>query len=125
MVAKTDASPFAYVADGRNGLRVIQPTSSESQPLFYGFSPAPALELVATRETSRPALSLSRPLERGRGVDEAGNEIAVFGRLGSRPFTLEEMRRLYLDREGRPRSGTDDVLMEDVVSGDGSSASRP
>jgi hypothetical protein len=28
--------------------------------------------------------------------------MAVFGRLGSRPLTLEEMQRLYLDAEGKP-----------------------
>ena len=123
MVATTNASLFAYVADGQNGLRVIQLTSPESQPLFYGFSPEPVPELIATRETLDPALSLSRPLERDRGVDETGHQISVFGRLGSRPFTLEEMQRLYLDREGRPWTVTDDVLMEDLVPTDGSSAS--
>jgi hypothetical protein len=35
-------------------------------------------------------------LERDRAVDESGNQIAVFGRLGARPFNLEEMQRLYL-----------------------------
>jgi hypothetical protein len=35
-------------------------------------------------------------------VDESGNQIAVFGRIGSRPFNLEEMRKLYLDKAGKP-----------------------
>ena len=29
-------------------------------------------------------------------MDEAGNQLSVFNRKGSRPFTLEEMQRLYL-----------------------------
>jgi len=43
--------------------------------------------------------------DRDRAVDETGHQIAVFGRLGSRPFTLEEMRRLYLDKDGKPAEG--------------------
>ena len=50
----------------------------------------------------RKALSLSRPLERDRGVDETGGQIAVFGRVGSRPLNMEEMQRLYLDKDGKP-----------------------
>jgi hypothetical protein len=45
---------------------------------------------------------LSKGLDRDRGVDETGHQIAVFGRLGSRPLTLEEMQRLYLDPDGKP-----------------------
>jgi hypothetical protein len=47
-------------------------------------------------------MALSRPLERDRAVDETGGQVAVFGRRGSRPFNAEELRRLYLDAEGRP-----------------------
>ena len=57
---------------------------------------------MAWRKTRTPALSLSRGLERDRGVDESGGQVAVFGRIGSRPFTLEEQRRLYIDRDGKP-----------------------
>lgn len=108
-VASTNASLFAYVADGANGLRVIQLTSPDSQPKFYGFSPAPKPELIASYATAKPALSLSRPLERDRGVDETGGQIAVFGRIGSRPFNLEEMRRFYLDAQGKPWTVSDEV----------------
>jgi hypothetical protein len=41
-------------------------------------------------------------LERDRAVDESGGQVAVFGRRGSRPFNLAEMRRLFLDAEGQP-----------------------
>jgi len=101
-VASTNASLFAYVADGRSGLKVVQLTSPDSQPKFYGFSPAPKPELIASYPTQSPALSVSRPLERDRGVDETGGQIAVFGRLGSRPLNLDEMRKMFLDEEGKP-----------------------
>ncbi len=108
-VASTNASAFAYVADGKNGLRVIQLTAPDTQPKFYGFSPDPKPALIATRKTRTPALSLSRALERDRAVDETGGQVAVFGRIGSRPFTLEEQRRLYLRPDGTPWTVKDRV----------------
>jgi hypothetical protein len=107
IVATTNASLFAYVADSNNGLKVLQLTSPESQPKFYGFSPDPKPQLIATYATGKPALSLSRGLERDRGVDETGNQIAVFGRRGSRPLSLQEMRELYLDANGNPWTVSD------------------
>ena len=102
IVSTTNASLFAYVADGSGGLKVVQLTSPELQPKFYGFSPEPRPKLIASYETKRPARSLSRPLERDRGVDETGGQIAVFGRLGSGPLTHEESRRLFLNADGEP-----------------------
>ena len=102
VVASTNASLFAYLADGRGGLKVLQMTSPDSQPNFYGFSPAPRPELIASYPTSSPALSLSKGLDRDRGVDETGGQIAVFGRKGARPLNREEMQRLYLDKNGKP-----------------------
>jgi hypothetical protein len=110
VVATTNASLFAYVADGKAGLKVIQLTSPESQPRFYGFSPDPKPELIAWYTTRSPALSLSRPLERDRAVDETGGQVAVFGRRGARPFTLTEMHSLYLDAKGEPWFVDDDVV---------------
>jgi hypothetical protein len=109
VVGSTNASLFAYVADGLNGLKVLQLTSPEIQPKFYGFSPAPNPQLIAWRKTDAPALSLSRGLERDRAVDETGHQIAVFGRIGSRPFTLPEMQQLYLDAKGQPWAATDEA----------------
>jgi hypothetical protein len=102
VVASTNASLFAYVADGRAGLKVLQLTSPESQPKFYGFSPEPRPQLIAYYPTAHPALSLSKGLDRDRAVDETGNQIAVFGRRGAGPLDLKEMRRLYLDDAGKP-----------------------
>ncbi len=115
VIAATNASLFAYVADGVNGLKVIQLMSPETQPNFYGFSPEPKPQLIAWRPTSSPALSLSRGLERDRGVDETGHQIAVFGRIGSRPFTLDEMKQLYMGAPGQPFRVTDRVRTEDFV----------
>jgi hypothetical protein len=108
VVASTNASLFAYVADGRNGLKVIQLTSPASQPNFYGFSPPPKPELIAWAKTPEPALALSKGLDRDRAVDETGHQIAIFGRIGSRPFTRPEMERFFLDRSGRPYRVTDE-----------------
>jgi hypothetical protein len=100
VVGSTNASLFAYVADGRNGLKVVQLTSPETQPRFYGFSPEPRPRLIAWRETASPATALAKGLERDRAVDETGGQVAVFGRIGSRPFNLGEMRKLYMNPDG-------------------------
>lgn len=112
IVGTTNASLFAYVADGRNGLKVVQLTSPASQPNFYGFSPAPKPELIAWARTPSPALALSKGLDRDRAVDETGGQIAVFGRLGSRPFTRPEMERLFLTSRGIPYKVSDEVDMK-------------
>jgi hypothetical protein len=111
VVASTNASLFAYVADGVNGMKVLQLTSPDSQRNFYGFSPAPKPELIAFAKTPSPALALSKGLDRDRAVDETGGQMAVFGRLGSRPFTRPEMERLFLTRSGAPWKVTDEVDM--------------
>lgn len=100
-VASTNASLYAYIADD-SGLHVLQLSSPDSQPGFYGFSPEPRPEWIATYPTRQPALSLSRGLDRDRAVDETGGQIAVFGRIGSRPFNSEEMGRMYLGADGIP-----------------------
>lgn len=106
-VAMTNASVFAYVADGVNGLRVVQLVSANATPGAFGFSPRPTPTLVATYPTGGPALAISKGLDRDRAVDETGHQVAVFGRRGARPFTLDEMRRLYLRDDGTVRTVTD------------------
>lgn len=101
VVGSTNASLFAYVADGANGLKVVQLTSPELQPKFYGFSPEPNPRLIAWRKTRSPALALSKGLDRDRAVDETGGQIAVLGRIGSRPFNRQEMEKLYLAPTGK------------------------
>ncbi|MEP2180470.1 MAG: hypothetical protein ABJI04_11090, partial [Marinomonas sp.] len=122
-VGSTNASLFAYVADGQNGMKVLQLTSPSSQPNFYGFSPAPIPEMIAWARTKGSALAVSKGLERDRAVDETGGQMAVFGRLGSRPFTRAEMERLFLTRAGVPWKVSDKPDMR-AWQGMGSDALR-
>lgn len=101
------AELFAYVADGKNGLRVLQIFSPASNPNFSGFSPRPTPRLIASYRTKGPALAVSKGIDRDRGVDESGNQVAVLGRRGARPFNREEMQKLYL-RNGQVYTVTDD-----------------
>jgi len=90
-----NASQFALVADGKNGLRVVQLISPDTVAGAQGFSPRPNPKLIATYHTKGEAICVSRGLERDRVVDETGGQTVVFGRRGSRPFHLDEMERFY------------------------------
>ena len=90
------SSLFAYVADGVNGLKVVQLFSPVDNPAFGGFSPRPTPKLIASYRTRGPALAVSKGIDRDRAVDESGNQLAVFGRRGARPFNRQEMERMYL-----------------------------
>ena len=57
---------------------------------------------MAWRRTASPALSLAKGLDRDRAVDETGGQIAVFGRIGSRPLNAEEVKRFFLNPDGSP-----------------------
>lgn len=95
-VGITNVSLFAYIADGEHhAIHVVQLTSAE-QPDNYGFSPRPRPELIASKETLGPALSISEGVDRDRAVDESGNQLSVFGRRGARPFNAAEMQRMYM-----------------------------
>jgi hypothetical protein len=100
IVGTTNASAIAYVADGVNGLKVLQLTSPEIQPKFYGFSPDPKPRVIAWRDTQSPAISVAKGLDRDRAVDETGGQIAIFGRIGSRPFTRAEQQKFFLRPDG-------------------------
>jgi len=100
-VAMTNASLFAYVADGKNGLRILQLTSPETMPEYAGFSPRPRPVLIASFKTKGTALAISKGLDRDRAVDESGNQVAVFGRRGARPFNLEEIIRMLKTNDGQ------------------------
>jgi hypothetical protein len=93
----TYVSEFAYLADGKNGMHVVQLTSPDT-PGNYGFSPRPTPQLIATHKLPKGAhaLAISKGVDRDRAVDESGNQIAVFGRVGARPLNLQEQQKLYL-----------------------------
>ena len=101
-------SQFAYVADGVNGLRVVQLTGPDT-PGNVGFSPRPTPQLVASYPVTKGglALSISEGVDRDRAVDESGNQLSVFGRVGARPLDLGEQQRMYL-RDGRLWKVSDD-----------------
>lgn len=94
-VGSVNASMYALVADGHNGMRAIQLISPENVPGHMGFSPKPNPKLISTYPTKGAAVTISRGLDRDRTVDESGNQTVVFGRRGSRPFNLEEMKAFY------------------------------
>ncbi len=95
-VGMTNVSLFAYLADGHNGLQVVQLISPEDTPGHYGFSPRPTPHLIAHHHTHEPALAISEGIDRDRAVDESGNQLSVFGRRGARPMNLEEQHRMYM-----------------------------
>ena len=97
-VATTNDSMFAYLADGKNGLKVVQIVSpGDGEPRSpYGWSPRPVPPLVAEHPTDGSATCVSKALDRDRAVDESGNQVAVFGRIGGRPMNLAERERFYL-----------------------------
>ncbi len=94
-IGSVSASQFALVADGKNGLRVVQLISPDTVAGAQGFSPRPNPKLIATYRTKGEAICVSRGLERDRVVDETGGQTVVFGRRGARPFHLDEMERFY------------------------------
>jgi hypothetical protein len=94
-IGSVSASQFALIADGRNGMRVVQLISPDTVPGAQGFSPRPNPKLIATHRTKGEAICVSRGLERDRVVDETGGQTGVFGRRGARPFHLDEMARFY------------------------------
>ncbi len=93
----TYVSQFAYLADGKNGFHVVQLTSPET-PGNNGFSPRPTPKLIASFKIPKGghALAISEGVDRDRAVDESGNQIAVFGRVGARPLDRADMERLFL-----------------------------
>lgn len=101
-------SLFAYIADGKNGMRVVQLFSPET-PGYEGFSPRLTPRLIATFQPLQAGkfVNVARGLDRDRAVDENGNQIGVFGRVGARPLNDAEQRKMYL-RDGKPWFVTDD-----------------
>ncbi len=104
----TYVSQFAYLADGKNGMRIVQLTSPET-PGNDGYSPRPTPHLIATYPIPEEghALAIAEGIDRDRAVDEAGNQLSVFGRVGARPFNFEEQQKMYM-RNGRVYTVTDD-----------------
>jgi hypothetical protein len=105
-IGMTNASQFAYIADGHNGLHVVQLFSPSDNPNYLGFSPRPTPKRIA-HYPMHEALAISEGIDRDRAVDESGNQLAVFGRRGARPFNKTDMERLYR-RDGKVFTVTND-----------------
>ena len=94
-IGMVSSEQFAFVADGKNGMRVVEIFGPKTQPNFSAW-PEQAPKLIATRKMGGEALIISKGVDRDRAVDEDGNQLSVFGRRGARPFNHEEAQRLYL-----------------------------
>ena len=110
----TYASQYAYLADGENGMRVLSLTSPEQHD-NHGYSPRPQPCLIATFPIPHHghALAIAKGVDRDRAVDESGNQIAVFGRIGARPLHLDEQRKMYLRGDMTPWTVLDGPTMKD------------
>jgi hypothetical protein len=109
------ASMYALIADGKNGLRVLQMISPDTVDGAAGFSPDPAPRLIATYPTHTPMLAVSRGLDRDRVVDETGKQTVVFGRRGAKPFNVADMARFLKHSDGTPFRVEDVTGSGDVV----------
>jgi hypothetical protein len=107
-IGMVNDSVYAMVADGQTGLHVLQVvTPMDGGRSAYGFSPSPRPTWIANYP-AKGARAIARGLERDRAADESGNQVSVFGRIGGRPFTLEEQRRFYM-RDGKLYTVSDEV----------------
>jgi hypothetical protein len=123
-MSMTAASAFAFLADGGNGLRIVQLFAPNETPNYLGFSPRPTPKLIATYRPKGPALAISKGVDRDRAVDESGNQLAVFNRRGSRPLNHQEAERLYL-KAGQLYTVTNDPPGPASPGTDLRSSSRP
>lgn len=113
-ITMVNSSQFAFVADGIHGLKVVQTISPDTVPGFFGFSARPNPKLIAKAHTRGPALAVSRGVDRDRAVDESGNQLAVFGRRGARPFNKQELEKMFL-RNGELYTVSDDPPSQAVA----------
>jgi hypothetical protein len=84
----------------------------------------PTPKLIASYRTRGPALAVSKGIDRDRAVDESGNQLAVFGRRGARPFNRQEMERMFL-REGEVYTVIDDLPSPPITDAKQTAASAP
>jgi hypothetical protein len=95
-VGMTNASVYGYVANGKNGLAVLQLTAPEKTPGYLGWAARYSPDLISWKKLGGTTVALSEGLQRDRGVDESGNQLSVFNRVGSRPFNKAELEKMYL-----------------------------
>ena len=110
----TNASEFAYLADGCNGMRggAVDLAGDARFDRVQPAARAPA-DRHLPHVQGRPRLAISKGVDRDRAVDESGNQLAVFGRVGARPLNLEEQQRMYL-HDGRLWRVSDDPFDSEI-----------
>ena len=96
---------YAFVADGKHGLRVVQLVGPDENEDVYGWSPHPRPKLIATYETEGEALAISKGLDRDRAMDESGNQLSVFNRRGSHPLSKEQLKKMSVVVTNDPPKG--------------------
>jgi len=96
--------------------QVVQLFSPSDSPGYLGFSPTIAPTRIAHYPMGE-ALIVSEGIDRDRAVDEAGNQLAVFGRRGARPLTRAEADKLYL-RDGQVYTVTNTPSRQPVATSD-------
>lgn len=111
-VGATNSSFFAYVADGRNGLRIVRLVEPPETPGHLGFAPPLMPKLIATHPTRGTAVSVARGQVRDRFVDESGNQMVISNRMGARPFNKADIRRFLYYPDSRPLLVTDEAPAE-------------
>ena len=94
-VGATYAGQYAYVADGKNGMKVVRLIDTGT-PGYLGWSPRPVPEVIAWIPTRGSAISVAEGYKRDRPNDESGNQIGISNRLGARPFNAQEIAKFYL-----------------------------
>ncbi len=126
IVATTNASLFGYVADGAGGLKVLQLTSPESQPKFYGFSPEPKPQLIATvsdaasprcrcRKGSIATAASMKPAVRSPSSAASDRDRSTSMRCGGCIWTITVSHRWTRrsERAAAPRRSRSDVARAD------------
>ena len=76
---------------------------------MFGVGAKSMSQFSSRTSTHGSTIAIAKGLDRDRAVDGTGNQIAIFGRIGGRPFTLEEMRQLMLVKDGAVRTVSDTV----------------
>ena len=68
-IGSVNASEFALVADGKNGLQILQLISPDNVPEHMGFSPKPNPKLIASFPTKSPAVAPKAGMGTSSGWD--------------------------------------------------------
>ena len=86
-------------------------STGEAQTLDEGERERVVAAVVEVAAGRVPVMAGATSNDTARAVDETGYQMAIFGRLGSRPFNRAEMERFFTDRWGRPYRVTDEPDM--------------